>query len=796
MISKPKLSSLVSKQLPEFIREDYPTFVTFLEAYYEWLGTQDADLYKLRDIDNTLDTFLEHFKSELAFNIPAVQVDERFLLTHVKDKYLAKGSEASFKLLFRLLFNKDITVDYPGKKLLRASDGRWNQDVSIFIKVNAGDPNSIIGKLVEVITPAKIIRVLIDRRQDVEVEIDRFVQISPDTYEFYIDRRFFGNINVGDKIRYEGIFDGTIVATTSNLEILQRGRNFKIGELYQIRNGNGTGSTLKIKTVNNEGGILAAEFIKYGIGYETDFTATLLSKAGQTTTGAGSTAINISTVSDAVTSIQIVNGGTGYSATPTVALSGGGFTTAATISSVTVVDGVITQIQVAGNGSGYVTEPEVIIVDDTGTGASAEATVGQVSNYQIFETTAGFREQGFVNKADYTQDIPNIWQPSQPQTLDTLLYFQNRLYRVSAAGTTSNNPPTHEITTFVNAGSFTIGTTYVITSIGTTDFTLIGSTSNAIGTKFVATGIGSGTGTAGEVVVASNGTAQLEYVRLHGPAWEGTYSGETVREFYYESTDAIINPLDPAIIKINLGSLTKYPGYYSTNDGFLDDDIYIQDSRYYQVYSYLIKIDERLESYKSAVKTLIHPAGLALFGEYDIRNEFHLDLQLQSLVQILVLTFQDEVFVRDDTLIEFIVGKLIEISFGTTEQTTFVLNKPLAHDFELSDDAVFRDFGKDLTSATEGFSETTVYDFGKFLSNSQPVVENEIKFVSKSLENDFEPTEEAVLDIDKYISISTPAVDGGGEIWLSPYNNPYPESDAYFANDAGNYTTGESAFTG
>jgi hypothetical protein len=273
-------------------------------------------------------------------------------------------------------------------------------------------------------------------------------------------------------------------------------------------------------------------------------------------------------------------------------------------------------------------------------------------------------------------------------------------------------------------------------------------------------------------------------------------SGEIVREFYYESTDVIINPLDPAIIKVNLGALTKYPGYYSTNDGFLDDDIYIQDSRYYQVYSYLIKIDERLESYKSAVKTLVHPAGLALFGEYDIRNEFHLDLDLQSLIQILVLTFQDEFFVRDDTLIEFIIGKLIEISFTTTEQTTFALNKPLATDFELSDAAVFRDFGKNLTSATTGFTETTVRNFGKSLSSVQTVVEDEIRFVSKALENNFDPTDNAVLRTDKYISISTSAVGSGGDIWLSPYNNPYPESDAYFANDAGNYTTGESAFTG
>lgn len=50
----------------------------------------------------------------------------------------------------------------------------------------------------------------------------------------------------------------------------------------------------------------------------------------------------------------------------------------------------------------------------------------------------------------------------------------------------------------VTAGSFVIGTTYVITTVGATatDFTLIGSANNIIGTRFTATGAGAGTGTA------------------------------------------------------------------------------------------------------------------------------------------------------------------------------------------------------------------------------------------------------------------------------------------------------------
>lgn len=48
----------------------------------------------------------------------------------------------------------------------------------------------------------------------------------------------------------------------------------------------------------------------------------------------------------------------------------------------------------------------------------------------------------------------------------------------------------------VTAGGFKTGKSYKIVSVGTTDFTLIGATSNTVGQQFVASGAGSGTGTA------------------------------------------------------------------------------------------------------------------------------------------------------------------------------------------------------------------------------------------------------------------------------------------------------------
>jgi hypothetical protein len=477
MLTKPKLSSLVASQLPEFVRSDYPTFVAFLQAYYDFLGETQQDLEDLRDLDKTLESFIRYFKDELASKLPYTTVEPRFLMQHIKDHYGAKGSEASFKLLFRILFNKEVTVDYPAKQMLRASDGKWNQDVSVFIKILTGNPNDPIGKLVDVVTPTRIIRVLVDRRQYVEIEIDRVVKIADNVYEYYIDRRFFGDISVGDRLRYRddvnGIyFTGEILATTSKLEVQKPGSGFRVGDLYNIKNFDGYGSIMKISRVDANGGILQGQFIKYGVGYTTDFTTTISATSGQDVSGTAGT----------------------------------------------VIQRIDTPI-----------------------------TGGTLSTLSISERLDGFAESGTMNTADYN---------------------------MAAVGETG------------------------------------------------------------------------------GPALDGTFAGIVLREFGISSVDATITDTDPAIIKCSLGPLAKYPGYYVNNDGFLDDAIYIQDSRYYQAYSYVIKIDEALDSYKTAVKNLIHPAGMAIFGEYDIRNEFDISETLESLVKILAVTVPDEITIANLTEIK------------------------------------------------------------------------------------------------------------------------------------------------
>jgi len=79
------------------------------------------------------------------------------------------------------------------------------------------------------------------------------------------------------------------------------------------------------------------------------------------------------------------------------------------------------------------------------------------------------------------------------------------------------------IQSIVSAGSFVSGTSYVIQTLGTTNFTLIGASSNTVGVTFTATGIGSGTGTAitSDTVYTKSGGSKDAIVVAH------THTGTT-----------------------------------------------------------------------------------------------------------------------------------------------------------------------------------------------------------------------------------------------------------------------------
>ena len=145
-----KTSNIIEQQFPDFVRDDGPNLVAFLKAYYEW--TEQANnnievsknLLNYQDIDNTYDKYLEYFHREIMGSIPrSTLVDRKLLAKHIKDMYRSRGSELSYQLLFRILYNEEIEFYYPGQDMLRISDGRWVRETTIRL----GAPRTGAGSL-------------------------------------------------------------------------------------------------------------------------------------------------------------------------------------------------------------------------------------------------------------------------------------------------------------------------------------------------------------------------------------------------------------------------------------------------------------------------------------------------------------------------------------------------------------------------------------------------------------------------------------------------------------------------
>lgn len=72
------------------------------------------------------------------------------------------------------------------------------------------------------------------------------------------------------------------------------------------------------------------------------------------------------------------------------------------------------------------------------------------------------------------------------------------------------------------------------------------------------------------------------------------------------------------ILKPSDGKWDANNNRWTNDDGKLSVKKFIQDSRYYQSFSYVIKTGQTIDFWRDSVKKLLHPAGFAFFGQITI----------------------------------------------------------------------------------------------------------------------------------------------------------------------------------
>lgn len=274
-----KISALVSSQLPEFIQSDFPTFVSFVEAYYKFLEQDQGALELVQnarsynDIDSTTEDFVNYFLKNYAPLIPqSALLNKRFLVKKINDLYESKGSELSFDVVFRSIFNTSVEVKYPFDFVLRASDGRWSERVSLRLRTVSGDRSSLLNRIVTYTTGGIVY----------ETPITEVKNLTSNLTEVFLDRNLLApSYTIGDTVQvFDGsrntVYTGTIDPTIVSFSVLRAGTGFKVGQIFNVSYEGGVGTIIKVTGITTAGGISTIKIIFYGYGFNAEDTPFLL----------------------------------------------------------------------------------------------------------------------------------------------------------------------------------------------------------------------------------------------------------------------------------------------------------------------------------------------------------------------------------------------------------------------------------------------------------------------------------------------------------------------------------------
>jgi len=390
-----KTSLLVNRQVPEFIREEYPLFIAFLEAYYEFLeiqqGTQKNDLTNkakdlryLSDVDASIDQFEAQFFNSYANFLPRdISVDKEFLIKNVLPLYLSKGSEASFKLLFRMLFNDEVEILNPRNNILRASDGRWTVDSIVRIQTDVRSSYVANGSNTTFILAQE------SGASDIEVYIDDTLKVE--TTDFFIRKES------------RKIIFNTAPAANSVVKVFYN--NFDISLLNNRKiTGQTSGATALV-----ERGVkrIITDQLNFGLPFELfidrkSITGTFVSGEWISSDIIGIDGSLITIEADTfsiLTNINVVNAGTHYNVGDPVIVSGGGAEVSATAEVSSVSEGFTSRIIVNYGGAGF---KVASIINSTNVFPSIVTGTVDVVN------TAHFTANTFFVTQDIIDDYKNV----------------------------------------------------------------------------------------------------------------------------------------------------------------------------------------------------------------------------------------------------------------------------------------------------------------------------------------------------------------------------------------------------
>jgi hypothetical protein len=614
-----KISSQIETQLPGFIREEGPQFVAFMKAYFEYMEQSGKAINAARairdnqDIDRTIDSFVEYFRKQFMINIPKdVLANKRLLTKHIREFYRTRGSQESYRFLFRALFGQEIDFYYPGDDILRASDGRWVQET----RLRVGSPSNINPRTLQ----GKRIRGVTSGATAFVEDIIATEALGLLVYDMTV-RNIVGTFNDGERvINADNTSEFTTVSSQVGsivgIDVTDGGAFHNLGDSVEISGAGSTENATGVITEVTNKSAVTVRLTKAGSGYTRENTRLFVSGGN----GSGFEAKVESYTSQPIAGLSINTDLIGPMKdvrldTPSFFVRRG----ANTARIATKLTGTVATSSVSNTISGI------------GTNFTSQLQVGDI--VRIF----GVANTARVHSITSANSFVSTQTPFQNVT------GANAYIRLAAANVS---------TRLVSALTFSTTSLYSINAITlinpgkgySTSLPTITIVDDFIRRLNLSDGYGNFHGN-NAVVVADNAPGSISKIRV-------TTSGSNFNKYedatifnLTQSNAAIIQTLSSSFANgassnrslnrkktysgfgtARPSGFVSFPGRYIDTKGFLSWNNKLQDNFYYQEFSYVIRVNQMLSKYRDIIKALVHPAGVKLFGDYVISSTANVNI--------------------------------------------------------------------------------------------------------------------------------------------------------------------------
>ncbi len=253
----------VYNRLPDDIIKNSPKFVHFIQSYYQWAQEQghSAIINNYRDLLNQQvynkeyeDRIVKNFGVDISI-IESSNVKTE-LLYKLLDEFLeTRGTKTSFEILFRMMFNEQVEINYPRDTLLRPSSSKYLRTSLILMTGNF--PMSISSNIRGI-------------KSNTNCSVESFIPYYIGNVRYYLVEcnNIYDEFLIGEPLEISTLdYSYTEVhVPLIDLEIINPGIGYKKGDKI-IPSINKFEGNFIVKSVS-KGSIDSIEIINPGIGYK------------------------------------------------------------------------------------------------------------------------------------------------------------------------------------------------------------------------------------------------------------------------------------------------------------------------------------------------------------------------------------------------------------------------------------------------------------------------------------------------------------------------------------------------